>query len=98
MGMTQSGLDPENKISGPEPPALWKSLIILVLLVVVAVGLFGALIYLFIRGAQQLGWPSWVQVVIFVGVSGIFAWLLKRISDTVSEMGRRWFPEDHNDA
>jgi hypothetical protein len=35
-----------------------------------------------------------VYIAIFVGVSGIFAWLIKRLSDTVSGMSRYWFPED----
>jgi membrane protein implicated in regulation of membrane protease activity len=58
-----------------------------------AVALFAAIVYLFISGAQRLGLPSTAMIAIFVIISGIFAWLVKRITDIVSGMSQRWFPE-----
>jgi CBS domain containing-hemolysin-like protein len=75
-------------------PSLWQSIILLIIFTVVAVSLFGLIVYLFIRGAEQLGLPLAVHIGIFVLISGIFAWLLKRISDMVSGMSQYWFPED----
>ena len=80
-----------------EPLSLWKSIILLIIFTFGAVALFGAIVYLFIKGAEQLGLPLFVHVAIFVVVSGIFAWLLKRITDIGSDMGRYWFPEDKHD-
>ena len=74
--------------------SFWKSILLIIAFVFVIVILFGLLVYLFIRGAQQLGMSTPVYIVIFVGISGIFAWLIKRLSDTVSGMSRVWFPED----
>lgn len=76
--------------------SLWKSILLLVVFVFAAVTLFGAIVYLFISGAQQLDMPSWAYIVIFVIISGIFAWLVKRITDIVSGMSHRWFPEEGN--
>lgn len=47
-----------------------------------------------INGAQQLGLSTTGYIAIFVVISGVFAWLLKRISDTVSAMSHIWFPEE----
>lgn len=75
-------------------PSLWKSILLLVVFVFAAVILFGAIIYLFISGAQQFDMPPGAYIVIFVVISGIFAWLVKRITDIVSGMSHRWFPEE----
>ncbi len=84
----------DNESPKKEPPGLWASLLLLVLFVFGAVLLFGLIIYLLIRGAEQLEWPPVARLVILVIVSGIFAWLLKRISDTVSGLSHHWFPEE----
>ena len=76
------------------PLSFWKSVILIIGFVFVIVTVFGLLVYLFIRGAQQMGLSTPVYIAIFVGISGIFAWLVKRLSDTVSGMSRYWFSED----
>lgn len=81
-----------------KPPSLWKWLIFLIIFVCGAVSLFAAIIYLFTSGIEQLGWPSWLQIAAFVIISGIFAWLLKRISDTVSERSQVWFPQEKDES
>jgi hypothetical protein len=43
-----------------------------------------------------MGLPSFTYVIIFVGLSGIFAWLVKRITAIVAGMSQEWFPEDSN--
>ncbi|MEM7343134.1 MAG: hypothetical protein AAF485_02740, partial [Chloroflexota bacterium] len=58
----------------------------------------GALIYLFINGAQQLQLPVLGNIVIFVVISGIFAWLIKRLTDIVSNLSPLWFPEEFEEA
>jgi CBS domain containing-hemolysin-like protein len=84
----------DEKIKKKDLPSLWQSIILLIIFTVVAVSLFGLIVYLFIRGAEQLGLPLAVHIGIFVAISGVFAWLLKRISDMVSDMSQYWFPED----
>ena len=32
-----------------------------------------------------------------LNISGVFAWLIKRISDTASSMSHYWFPEETNE-
>lgn len=76
------------------PLSLWKSILLLILFVFAAVSLFGLILYLFISGAQQLGLPPAANIIIFVGISGIFAWLVKRITDIISGMSHYWFPEE----
>ena len=95
--MKQSADDPKNKTPQREIPSLWKSIILVIIFVFGAVGLFGVMVYLFISGAQQLGLPFIAHLAIFVVISGIFAWLVKRISDTVSGMSHYWFPEEFDD-
>jgi cation transporter-like permease len=73
---------------------LWKAILLLILFAFMAVALFAAIVYLFISGAQQLGLPSSAMIAIFVIISGVFAWLVKRITDMVSSMSQRWFPEE----
>ena len=77
-----------------EPPmALWKAIVLIILLSFAVVALFGVMVYLFTNGAQQLGLPPIVNLGIFVIISGIFAWLVKRLTDIVSGMSHLWFPE-----
>ena len=92
--MSQTTPISENKISKKAPLSIWKAIILLITLAFMAVALFGAIIYLFIRGAQQMGLPPVANIAIFVIISGIFAWLMKRITDIVSDMSERWFPEE----
>ena len=61
------------------------------------VALFGLILYLLVDGAQRLGLSTGGYIAIFVVVSGIFAWLVKRISDTASSMSHYWFPEESDD-
>ncbi len=75
-------------------PPLWKVILLIIALVFGIVALFGALIYLFIQGAQQMNLPPIANIAIFVMMSGIFAWLIKRLSDTVSNLSLVWFPKD----
>lgn len=82
---------------GKEPPSLWKSIVLIIIFMFGIVGLFGLILYLITSGAQQLGLSTTGYVVIFVVVSGVFAWLVKRISDTVSGMSHHWFPEESNE-
>jgi hypothetical protein len=77
---------------------LWKSIVLILIFACGAVSLFGSVVYLFIRGAEQLGWPPAAHVAILVIISGIFAWVMKRISDMISEMSQRWFPEESEDS
>jgi len=87
-----------NSSRKPKPPlSIWTSIGLLILLSFVIVGLFGALIYIFIQGADKLGLSPLGQMVIVVIISGVFAWLLKRISDTVSGLSYWWFPNEGKD-
>ena len=82
----------------PKPPLpLWAAILLSVVLAFVIVGLFGALIYLFTGGAEQLGLSTTGQILIFLGISGVFAWLLKRLSDAASNAGRYWFPDEQDE-
>jgi formate hydrogenlyase subunit 3/multisubunit Na+/H+ antiporter MnhD subunit len=87
-----SGNQPSQK---RQPPvSLWTSIGLLILLSFLLVGLFAGFIYIFTSGAEQRGLPVAGQVVIFVVISGIFAWLLKRVTDIVSGLSHWWFPEE----
>lgn len=90
----QTGTEPKEATTPKAPPSLWTTTLLLIVFTCLIVSLFGLLIFLFISGAQRLGWPSLAYVVIFVVVSGIFAWLVKRATDIVSSLSRFWFPED----
>lgn len=81
-----------------KPPALWLMIVLVILLVCVAVALFGGFIYLFSNGAEQLGFSTPGILVVFVVISGIFAWLVKRLSDAASDMSHLWFPEDSDES
>ena len=80
------------------PVSIWASIGLLILFSFVIVILFGALIYIFVQGAEQLGLSSLGQIAILVVISGIFAWLLKRISDAVSSLSHWWFPNEHDES
>ena len=82
---------PNNK---PSPPAFWKSVILIIIFTFGIVILFGVIIFFLVNGAQQLRLPITVYIGIVVVISGIFAWLVKRLSDTVSGMSHYWFPEE----
>lgn len=77
--------------------SLWKAIILIIFLVFGIVSLFGVLIYFFASGAQQMGLPAIANIVIFVIISGIFAWLLKRLTNIISGLSHLWFPEEFDD-
>lgn len=77
--------------------SFWQAIILIILITLVIVALFGGIIYLFTSGIQQMGLPLIVNLAIFVIISGIFAWLIKRLSDIILDLSRVWFPEDQND-
>ena len=93
--MSQPSSGPEQKTQ-KVPLSLWKAIILIILLVFGIVGLFGLPIYLFTRGIQQMGWPVIANIAIFVIISGIFAWLVKRLTDIISDLSQHWFPEEDN--
>ncbi|MDX1520251.1 MAG: hypothetical protein R3264_01330 [Anaerolineae bacterium] len=81
-----------------QPPlTLWKMIVLLIVLAFVLVTLFAMMVYLFTNSFQQMGFPPIVNLVIFVIISGIFAWLLKRLTDIVSNLSHLWFPEETDD-
>ena len=83
---------------GKKPPlSLWKAILLIIVLVFSLVALFGVLIYLFIQGVQQMGLPTIANIAIFVIISGIFAWLIKRLTDIISGLSKVWFPEEDDD-
>ena len=86
-----------NKIDQRPPLGLWKAIILIIILTFGLVAVFSIIVYGFINGAQQMGLPPIVNLTIFVIISGIFAWLLKRLTDIISGMSRLWFPEDNDD-
>lgn len=80
------------------PMALWKAIGLTIILSFIIVALFGLIIYLFTNGAQQMGLPPIVNLAIFVIISGIFAWLIKRLTDIISGMSHLWFPENTDET
>jgi hypothetical protein len=94
--MSQPPAKPEK--TTPEIPfSLWQAIILIILLVFAIVFLFGVLIYLFTKGGQQMGLPTVVNIAVFVVISGIFAWLVKRLTDIISNLSHYWFPEESDD-
>ena len=91
--MSQPSSGPERKTQ-KAPLSLWKAIILIILLVFGMVSLFGLLIFLFTQGVQQMGWPAIANIAVFVIISGIFAWLVKRLTDIISDLSRQWFPEE----
>ena len=78
------------------PLPLWQAILLIILITFGLVFLFGILIYLFVNGAQLLRLPLIVNLGIIVIISGIFAWLLKRITDIISGMSHFWFSEEQD--
>jgi hypothetical protein len=95
--MSQSPFKPQEKTNDEAPLSFWKAIVLIILFVFGIVSLFGVLIYLFASGAQQMGLPIIANIVIFVIISGIFAWLVKRLTDIISGLSHLWFPEEFND-
>ena len=92
-------MDKHRPESKPAPskkpsPSLWKAILLIIILVFGLVALFGVLIYLFTRGVQQIGLPTIANIAIFVIISGIFAWLIKRLTDIISDLSEVWFSEE----
>ena len=87
----------KNQKTSQSPPSLWKSILLIIIFTFGIVALFGLILYLLVDGAQRLGLSTGGYIAIFVVVSGIFAWLVKRISDTASSMSHYWFPEESDD-
>ena len=89
----------QNQPSVIKEPSLsfWKAILLIIILVLGMVALFAIFIYLFVQGAQQMGLPTIANIAIFVIISGIFAWLVKRLTDIISGLSRRWFPETDED-
>lgn len=95
--MTQPEPNQKSSSKPKAPLSLGQSIILAIILAFVLVSLFGLIVFLFIRGAQQLGWSSTTYVLILVVISGIFAWVVKRLTDIAASMSRFWFPEDSDD-
>ena len=91
---------PDNrKDTSPRPPmTLWKAIGLTIILSFIIVALFGLIVYLFINGAQQMGLPPIVNLAIFVIISGVFAWLIKRLTDIISGLSHLWFPENTDET
>lgn len=94
IGMNPSQPPRPSGDSPKPPPGVWPSILLLIIFVCFIVTLFSGLIYLFVGGAERLAWPAWAYVVILVVISGIFAWLVKRLTDSVAGLSHYWFPED----
>lgn len=94
MKMSQVDTSHSNEIPAKAAPSFWKAIVLVIIFTFVAVALFGLLVALFISGAEDLGLPTAGHIVILIIISGVFAWLVKRLSDTVSGMSHLWFPEE----
>lgn len=92
--MTQPDRNQEGRSRPKAPLSLGKSIILAIILAFGVVSLFGVIVFLFIRGAQQLELSGTAYIVIFVVISGIFAWVIKRLTDTAANLCHLWFPED----
>ncbi len=77
-------------------PSIWKSIVWVIIFSFAIVALFGLIIFLLVRGGQQMGLSTTGYLAILVVTSGVFAWLVKRLSDSVSDMSDRWFPPESN--
>lgn len=93
---TMSGPNDQPKTNNTEvtPPSFGKSVILIIVFTFAIVALFAVILFFLIRGGQQVGVSTTGYIAIFVVISGIFAWLVKRLSDTVSGMSRYWFSEE----
>ena len=88
----------QKESSSLAPMAIWKAIVLIIILSFIIVALFGLLVYLFTNGSQQMGLPPIVNLAIFVIISGIFAWLIKRLTDVISGLSHLWFPEDTDET
>jgi hypothetical protein len=95
--MSDSGQFPPKTTRAKAPLSLGLSIVLAIILTFVVVSLFGLIVFLFVQGAQQLGLSRPAYLAIFVVISGIFAWVLKRLTDIAAGMSRFWFPEDSDD-
>jgi hypothetical protein len=95
--MTHPDRNQAERPNSKAPPSLGKSIILAIILAFVLVSLFGVIVFLFIRGAQQLGLSETAYVAIFVIISGIFAWVVKRLTDIAANLSNLWFPEDSDE-
>ena len=95
--MTQPNRNREDSSKSKAPLSLGQSIVLAIILAFVGVSLFGFIVFLFIKGAQQLGLSWTAYTVIFVVISGIFAWLVKRLTDVAAGMSHYWFPEDSDE-
>ena len=95
--MSQSGRNNKDLSTQQAPLSLWKFIVLIILFTFAVVALFGVIIYLLVNGAQQMGLSATSYVVILVVISGVFAWLVKRVSDTISGMSHHWFSEESED-
>ena len=91
MSKRNNNTDPN---ASKSPPSFGKSVILIIIFTFAIVSLFAVFIFLLVRGGQQIGLSTTGYIAIFVVISGIFAWLIKRLSDTVSGMSHHWFPEE----
>lgn len=91
--MTSSDLKTNEPNDNNPPPALWKSIILIILFTFVVVLLFGLIIFFLVSSAEEIGVSRAGYIAILVIVSGVFAWLVKRMSDTVSDLSSYWFSE-----
>ena len=91
----ESSIPQDDKAAKPPLP-LWQAILLSIVISFVIVALFAALVYLLTSGVQQRGFSLIVNLTIFVIISGIFAWLLNRLTAIVSGMSQLWFPEDED--
>lgn len=85
----------KNNPDAPKIWPLWLSISVLIVGVFGVVTLFGLIVYGFSRGAARLGLSTTAQVALLVIISGVFAWLVKRLTDIVVEVSRYWFALDN---
>lgn len=97
QGMTRPDRPEEEPAKPKAPLSLGPSIVLAIIMAFVVVSLFGVIVFLFVQGAQQLGLSRLAYLAIFVVISGIFAWVLKRLTDIAADMSRFWFPEDSDD-
>ena len=97
FSMASSDPPQQKSLKSKAPLSLGQSILLAIILAFAGVALFGVIVFLFIRGAQQLNLSGTAYIVIFVFISGIFAWLLKRLTDIAAGMSRLWFPEDSDE-
>jgi hypothetical protein len=87
----------KDRIPAKAAPSLWKSILVVIAFTFMIVALFGLIVFLFISGAEGMGLSPIGHVAILVFISGVFAWLVKRMSDTASGMSQLWFPEESDE-